>query len=125
MNVEHYQRLTWRLLLALIIWLAIAKILVAPSALSVPTIIVGSSLGWLLHSLALLFFVKGIRAGNPRTAVWMSYVLLVYFIYAVVRIGVSSVNGWVAIIECVLITALFACSIRFVKLKRATQNGEL
>lgn len=121
----QYQKMTWRLLLALIVWLAIAKVVVAPSALSVPTIIIGSTLGWLLHSLALLFFAKGIRQGNPRTAVWMSYVLMVYFIYAVVRMGFNSVNGWVAIIECLLITALFASSIRYVKLKRATQNGEL
>lgn len=124
-QTSQYQKMTWRLLLALIVWLAIAKVLVAPSALSVPTIIIGSTLGWFLHSLALLFFAKGIREGNPRTAVWMSYVLMVYFIYAAVRIGFNSVNGWVAIIECLLITALFACSIRYVKLKRATQNGEL
>lgn len=122
---NQYQKMTWRLLLALIVWLAIAKVLVAPTALSVPTIIIGSILGWLLHSLALLFFAKGIREGNPRTAVWMSYVLMVYFIYAAVRIGFNSINGWVAVIECLLITALFTSSIRYVKLKRATQNGEL
>lgn len=121
----RYQRLTWRLLLALILWLALAKLLVAPAALSTQAVLVGSLLGWLLHSLPLWLFVPGIRRGKARSAVWLGYVLLVYFVYAAVRFGVASVSGWVALIEGALIAGLFVAAMRFVRLQRALQNGEL
>jgi uncharacterized membrane protein len=125
LNVETYHQRTYRLLLTIIVWLFLGKLISAPTEISLLGMLVGFAVFGLLHSLILFFFVPGVRQGNPRTAVWLSYVLMVYFVVAVTRVGFSHAAGIVALIECLLISALFFCAIRYVKFKRATQNGEL
>lgn len=115
------QHLSLFVLIALLLWLGIEAMLLAPTGLSSLTLLVG----WFLRSLALLCFIPGLRAGKPRPAVWLSFVLLLYLIIAVLGAFAHGLSGTLSLIEALLIGTLFIVLIRFVNAKRATQNGEL
>lgn len=108
-------------LLALILWFAIEAAILAPAQLSLLTLVVG----WLLHSIALIAFIPGLRAAKARSAVWLAFVLMFYSVFAVLGAFAPGLSGRLAIVEAVLIGLLFFLAIRFVKIKRATQNGAL
>ena len=105
-------------LTALLVWMAIE---IAFSGLS----LLASLVVWLVQALGLLWFVPGLRRGNASSAAWLGYVLMLYFIPAVLSAFAPGLKGQLAIIECVLVTGLFVLTIRFVKAKRATQGGAL
>lgn len=105
-------------LTALLVWMAIE---IAFSGLS----LLASLVVWLVQALGLLWFVPGLRRGNASSAAWLGYVLMLYFIFAVLSAFAPGLKGQLAIIECVLISGVFALTIRFVKAKRATQGGAL
>ena len=105
-------------LTALLVWMAIE---IAFSGLS----LLASLVVWLVQALGLLWFVPGLRRGNASSAAWQDYVLMLQFIFAVLSAFAPGLKGQLAIIECVLISGVFALTIRFVKAKRATQGGAL
>lgn len=105
-------------LTALLVWMAIE---VAFSGLS----LLASLIVWLVQALGLLWFVPGLRRGNASSAAWLGYVLMLYFVFAVLAAFAPGLRGQLAIIECLLITGVFVLTIRFVKAKRATQGGAL
>ena len=105
-------------LTALLVWMAIE---VAFSGLS----LLASLIVWLVQALGLLWFVPGLRRGNASSAAWLGYVLMLYFVFAVLAALAPGLRGQLAIIECLLITGVFVLTIRFVKAKRATQGGAL
>ncbi len=118
---DRLQSYCWYSLLALIAWLAVETVALAPAGMSALAIAVF----WLIQSLALLLFLPGMRAGRARSAVWLAFVLLFYVIFAVLRAFAPGLPGHMAMIEVVLICGLFTLAIRFVKAKRATQGGAL
>lgn len=105
-------------LTALLVWMAIE---VAFANLS----LLASLLVWLVQAVGLLWFLPGLRRGNAGSAAWLGYVLMLYFIFAVLSAFAPGLKGQLAIIECLLITGVFVLTIRFVKAKRATQGGAL
>jgi len=80
---------------------------------------------WLVQAIGLLWFVPGLRRGNASSAAWLGYVLMMYFVFAVLSAFAPGLKGQLAMIECVLIAGVFVLTIRFVKAKRATQGGAL
>ena len=105
-------------LIALLVWMAVE---VAFTELS----LLASLVVWLVQAIGLLWFVPGLRRGNASSAAWLGYVLMMYFVFAVLSAFAPGLKGQLAMIECVLITGVFVLTIRFVKAKRATQGGAL
>lgn len=120
-EADLLQRYCWYGLLMLILWMAVQAVVTAPAGMSM----LAQLVFWLAHSLALLLFLPGIRAGRARSAVWLGFVLLFYFVLAVLGAFAPGLAGIMASVEAVLIAGLFILAIRFVKVKRATQGGAL
>lgn len=124
-QVERWRLNTYLLLIGLIVFLSVTKFLLVPDQLSLAAHVVGGGLLAIAHALPLVLFVPGIRSGRARVAVWMSYVLLLYGVLAIVRVNGASLNGWIALIEALWIAALFWVAVRFVQSRRALDNGAL
>lgn len=120
-QADQLQRYCWYALLALLAWLAVEALMQAPEGTSAAALLIG----WLLHSLGLLVFLPGIRAGRARSAVWLAFVLLFYVISSVLSAFAPGLPGLLAQVETVLIIGLFVLTIRYVKIRRATQGGAL
>lgn len=61
---------------------------------------------WVLQCLPLLLFVPGIKARQPRTYIWLCFVLLFYFIKAVEGAFASN-RAWIDFILLTLTCILF------------------
>lgn len=108
-------------LFALIVWLGVESVVNAPAGTSAGTVL----LVWLLQALGLAWFMPGIWRGNASSGAWLGYVLLLYFVLAVLNAFAPGLHGQMALVECVLIGGVFLLAIRFVKVKRASQGGAL
>ena len=117
-QAAQLQRYTMWSLIALLVWMAVE---VAFTELS----LLASLVVWLVQAIGLLWFLPGLRRGNASSAAWLGYVLMLYFVFAVLSAFAPGLKGQLAMIECVLITGVFVLTIRFVKVKRATQGGAL
>jgi uncharacterized membrane protein len=117
-QAAQLQRYTMWSLIALLVWMAVE---VAFTELS----LLASLVVWLVQAIGLLWFLPGLRRGNASSAAWLGYVLMLYFIFAVLSAFAPGLKGQLAMIECVLIAGVFVLTIRFVKAKRATQGGAL
>ncbi|MEL0028693.1 MAG: DUF2069 domain-containing protein [Perlucidibaca sp.] len=120
-QANQLHRYCRRGLIALIVWLALETVVLAPQGMPVLAMLVF----WLLQSVALMLFLPGIHAGRARSAVWLGFVLLFYFIFAVLRAFGPGLAGKLALVELALEVGLFFIAIRYVKAKRATQGGAL
>lgn len=120
-EVTRMRLLTLVGLVALIAWLGIESAMNAPAGTSAGTVL----LVWLLQALGLAWFMPGIWRGNASSGAWLGYVLLLYFILAVLNAFAPGLHGQMALVECVLIGGVFLLAIRFVKVKRASQGGAL
>lgn len=118
LQAAQLQRYSLWSLIALLVWMAIELAFAQLSLLA-------SLVVWLVQALGLLWFVPGLRRGNASSAAWLGYVLMLYFVFAVLSAFAPGIHGQLAIIECILITGVFVLTIRFVKAKRATQGGAL
>lgn len=117
-QAAQLQRYTMWSLIALLVWMAVE---VAFTELS----LLASLVVWLVQAIGLLWFLPGLRRGNASSAAWLGYVLMLYFIFAVLSAFAPGLKGQLAMIECLLIVGVFVLTIRFVKAKRATQGGAL
>lgn len=117
-QAAQLQRYTVWSLIALLLWMAVE---VAFTELS----LLASLVVWLVQAIGLLWFLPGLRRGNASSAAWLGYVLMLYFIFAVLSAFAPGLKGQLAMIECLLIVGVFVLTIRFVKAKRATQGGAL
>ena len=117
-QAAQLQRYTVWSLIALLVWMAVE---VAFTELS----LLASLVVWLVQAIGLLWFVPGLRRGNASSAAWLGYVLMMYFVFAVLSAFAPGLKGQLAMIECLLIVGVFVLTIRFVKAKRATQGGAL
>jgi len=118
LQAAQLQRYSVWSLIALLVWMAVE---VAFTELS----LLASLVVWLVQAIGLLWFVPGLRRGNASSAAWLGYVLMMYFVFAVLSAFAPGLKGQLAMIECVLIAGVFVLTIRFVKAKRATQGGAL
>lgn len=117
-QAAQLQRYSVWSLIALLVWMAVE---VAFTELS----LLASLVVWLVQAIGLLWFLPGLRRGNASSAAWLGYVLMMYFVFAVLSAFAPGLKGQLAMIECVLIAGVFVLTIRFVKAKRATQGGAL
>lgn len=117
-QADQLQRYCWYGMLALLVWMAVETL---TQGLSLPAAL----LLWLLQALGVLVFMPGIRAGRPRSAVWFAFTLLFYLVSAVLGSFAPGLNGQLSMVESLLIIGVFVLAIRFVKIKRATQDGAL
>lgn len=69
---------------------------------------------WLIHSLPLLIFLPGLLQRRPRTHAWLSFVILLYFIHAVL-LAFDPVRRWLGVIEVILCVAIFTLLILFIR----------
>jgi uncharacterized membrane protein len=49
---------------------------------------------WLFKCLPLLMFIPGLVNGNHRTASWLSYVTMIYFVLAILLMFTAGVDIW-------------------------------
>lgn len=119
-QADRLRRYTLWSLLALLAWLAIQAVCNAPADTSPLTILVA----WFIQALGLMLFLPGVQRGNAKAVAWLGYVLMMYFIPAVLGTFATGWRGQLALVECLLVAGAFVLGIRFVKVKRATQNGE-
>lgn len=117
-QADQLQRYCWYGMLALLAWMAVETLTQGLSPLAALLI-------WLLQALGVLVFMPGMRAGRPRSAVWLAFTLLFYLVSAVLGSFEPGLAGRLSQVESVLIIGLFVLTIRFVKIKRATQDGAL
>lgn len=118
LQATQLQRYSLWSLIALLVWMAVE---VAFAQLS----LLASLLVWFVQAVGLLWFVPGLRRGKASSAAWLGYVLMLYFVFAVLSAFAPGIKGQLALVECLLITGVFILTIRFVKAKRATQGGAL
>lgn len=69
---------------------------------------------WLIQVFPLLIFLPGLLRQRPRTHAWLSFVILLYFIHAVL-VAFDPVRRWLGIIEVLLCVLIFSLLILFIR----------
>lgn len=69
---------------------------------------------WLLRLMPLLIFVRGMRADNLRSYIWLCFVCLIYFMTAVLRLFADPEN-MATIVGLAAIVTLFTSSMLYVR----------
>ena len=113
------RKLTLLLIFALVILFAITQLTAEQGHLA----------RWLIQSLPLLVFVRGIHNKRPRSGIWLCFVLLLYFL--VVTVNLSAPGDVVKeSVTMSLIVSLFISSMMFSRWQaiqfsemESTQNG--
>ncbi|GAB5498856.1 MAG: DUF2069 domain-containing protein [Pseudohongiellaceae bacterium] len=104
--------LTRRLVLAnfyaLLVYFALNSVLSLPElSLAMPVI-------WLLQTLPLLIFLPGLLRTRPRSFAWLSFVILLYFMHAVL-LAFEPERRWLGVLEALLCTSLFTLLVIFIR----------
>jgi len=69
---------------------------------------------WLVHFLPLAAFAPVVIRGTPRAHAWMCFVLLLYFLEAVIAALVPPTR-WLGLIDCALLVTLFTSAMLFAR----------
>lgn len=69
---------------------------------------------WLVHLVPLLAFAPVVLKGRPRGHAWLCFVLLLYFLEAVIAAMVPTTR-WLGLLDCALLTSLFTASMLFAR----------
>ena len=89
------------------------------TALSLTTFII-----WILRILPLSLFAPVLHRGNSRGCAWLSFVVLMYFVYGVL-VAFTPGRLLVGLLEIGFCAALFAALILFIRSKaRDTRSGQ-
>ena len=80
-------------------------------------------LRWALNCLPILLFLPAIVKRNARSAIWFCFILLVYFMNAVVDCFAQQLR-WIAIIEVITVTLLFSCAMMFARWQLQINNNK-
>ncbi|MBR9883547.1 MAG: DUF2069 domain-containing protein [Oceanospirillales bacterium] len=82
---------------------------------------------WLIHMLPLMAFLPVVLKGQPRGHAWLCFVLLLYFMEAVLAALVPNTR-WLGLIESLLLATLFTSAMLYARwksqLKRAQSNAQ-
>ena len=77
----------------------------------------------LFHIIPLALFLPGIIKRNPRTYVWLCFFVLLYFCEGVLAaFRLPTAEGWLGLIECLLITVLFIAAMYAARWNNQLQN---
>lgn len=104
-----------------LLWAAGSTLYQAPPGLSSLTYAVAIT----FFSAPLLVFAPWLWKGNARSWVWFGYVLLFYLVHAAVGLFAPGLAAWLAAGSLALVISTFVLGARFVKFKRAANDGEL
>ncbi|MBP0048067.1 DUF2069 domain-containing protein [Marinobacterium sp. AK62] len=69
---------------------------------------------WLVHVLPLGAFAPVVVKGAPRGHAWLCFVLLLYFLEAVIAAMVPTTR-WLGLIDCLLLVTLFTSAMLFAR----------
>lgn len=69
---------------------------------------------WLVHLIPLAAFTPVVIRGTPRGHAWLCFVLLLYFLEAVIAALVPPIR-WLGIIDCVLLVTLFSAAMLYAR----------
>lgn len=69
-------------------------------------------LRWVIQSVPILFFARGIYLHQPRTAVWFCFVLMFYFLVFTVNLSVPG-NTSVEVIRVILVISIFTSAMMY------------
>ena len=69
---------------------------------------------WLIQTLPLLIFLKGLVQNNPRTYAWMCFVVLLYFTRGVL-LAFDPSRRWLGGTELVLCVIMFVAMILYIR----------
>lgn len=106
---------TLLLLSLLILMLALETMLLAPPTVQTPAIL----LVMMLKLLPLVFFFRPIHQGRPMSAVWLGFLLMLYFCWAVLGLFEQGLAGKLAAARAVLIGSCFVSAMLFTRWQRA------
>jgi len=101
----------------LLILFSLWYLLLAPAQSSHPWVI------WLVHLLPLLAFLPVIAKGNPRGHAWLCFVLLLYFMEAVLAALVPTTR-WLGLIESLLLVTLFTGAMLYARWRSKLTRAE-
>jgi len=84
------------------------------SLLSLPGLSLAMPVIWLLQTIPLLIFLPGLLRTRPRIFAWLSFVILLYFMHAVL-LAFDPARRWLGVTEALLCTSLFALLVVFIR----------
>lgn len=103
----------WGLLLLFSLW----YLWLAPAQSNHPWVI------WLVHLLPLAAFAPVVIKGSPRGHAWLCFVLLIYFLEAVLAALVEPTRG-LGLMEVLLLVLLFTSAMLYARWKSRLQRAE-
>ena len=69
---------------------------------------------WLIQTLPLLIFLKGLVQNNLKTYAWMCFVVLLYFTHGVL-LAFDPARRWLGVTETLLCVTMFVALILFIR----------
>ncbi|GGC02260.1 hypothetical protein GCM10011352_30590 [Marinobacterium zhoushanense] len=111
------RRLTLGSYAGLLVLFSLWYLLLSPAQSDHPWVI------WLVHLLPLLAFLPTIISGNPRGHAWLCFVLLLYFLEAVVAALVPNTR-WLGLIESLLLVTLFTSAMLYARWRSKLTKAE-
>lgn len=107
-NLRHLRWLVLSTYFGLLLYFLVNTIVVTPSiTLATPVI-------WLIQTVPLLIFLRGLLRSNPRTYAWMCFVVLLYFTHGVL-LAFDPSRRWLGITETLLCIVMFVAMILFIR----------
>ena len=100
----------------LLILFTLWYLLIAPAKSEHPWVI------WLIHIVPLLAFLPVVWRGYPRGHAWLCFVLLLYFMEAVLA-AFNPMTRWLGLVESALLVTLFTGAMMFARWQSKVNRG--
>lgn len=78
---------------------------------------------WLFKCLPLLIFIPGLISGSHKTASWLSYVTMIYFVLAILLMFTAGVDIWGTLMPLTTLI-LFISAMLYVRWKKAEEKTQ-
>lgn len=76
---------------------------------------------WLFKCIPLLIFIPGLMNGSHKTASWLSYVTMIYFILAVLLMFTSGADIWGGLMSTITLV-LFTATMLYTRWKKVEEK---
>lgn len=86
----------------------------ANTAIVTPGFTLATPVIWLIQTLPLLIFLKGLLQNNLRTYAWMCFVVLLYFTHGVL-LAFDTPRRWLGVTEVLLCVIMFVAMILYIR----------